>query len=301
MWARSLVMADVRALLKAKREEQRISHPCAAYNQGGQLRCTACSTIIKYSSAWNGHLGSKSHRTNAARVKEEEKIKEAKEDERRIGKRRVVSGDGGLPNEPKPPRSDNIVEQQSTAVSDGSTPDFPLDFFSDPSRSVVVGEADFDEEEEGGDKVNPSPTVIRQSQTSLDLEWAKFQEAVINAPVHADARETFEGATIFAEPQLSTEIPEGFPSSTAFESKSEFEPERTAVRNDEGEERRKREEEEKELIMDRLLDEERAQEEADERVNALKARLDLLRQKRLAARTRTKKLKANSTPIYNLH
>ena len=38
--------------------------------------------------------------------------------------------------------------------------------------------------------------------------------------------------------------------------------------------------EEKELIMDRILDEERAQEDADEKVRAVKARLALVRKKR---------------------
>jgi zinc finger protein 830 len=45
---------------------------------------------------------------------------------------------------------------------------------------------------------------------------------------------------------------------------------------------RKRLQEERELIMDRLLDEERAQEDADAKVSALKARLQAIKLKRAA-------------------
>jgi zinc finger protein 830 len=286
-WAPAITfkMADVRALLKAKREEKRISHPFAAYSQTGQLRCTACSTIVKHASAWNGHLGSKSHRTNAARVKEEEKRQEALEDGNRPGKRKAADGNISPPGEvSKKARLNNEDQQQQpTALSNAPATAFPSDFFSDPSRSIALGEAGSDEEE--GDKDTPPSAAAIPPQSNLDLEWARFQETVINVPMEADARETFERATIFAEPQLSNEIPEGFPSSVIPESNVEPGVEATTAPKDEVEARRKRENEEKELIMDRLLDEERAQEEADERVNALKARLDLLRQKRMAAKT----------------
>jgi len=49
-----------------------------------------------------------------------------------------------------------------------------------------------------------------------------------------------------------------------------------------------KEQDERELIMDRLLEEERAQEEADAKVMLLKSRLDALKQKRQAARAAAK-------------
>lgn len=49
--------------------------------------------------------------------------------------------------------------------------------------------------------------------------------------------------------------------------------------------RRKRElQEERELVMDRLIEEERAQEDADAKVNALKSRLEAIKLKRAAAK-----------------
>ena len=71
-------MADVRALLKAKRQEARITHPYAAYSSSGQLRCAVCGTAVKQASMWAGHLGSKAHRVNVAAAKaREEKEKDS--------------------------------------------------------------------------------------------------------------------------------------------------------------------------------------------------------------------------------
>ena len=65
-------MADVRALLKAKRQEARITHPYASYTASGQLRCIACGTPVKQASMWEGHIGSKAHRTAVMKMKARE-------------------------------------------------------------------------------------------------------------------------------------------------------------------------------------------------------------------------------------
>jgi zinc finger protein 830 len=59
----------------------------------------------------------------------------------------------------------------------------------------------------------------------------------------------------------------------------------------EEEEQTRKQREEKELIMDRILEEERAQEDADERVAALKARLVAVKAKRVAAKAKAQELK----------
>ena len=76
-------MSDVRALLKAKRQEARITHPLASYTSAGQLRCIACGTAVKHASAWEGHVGSKAHRTNAARLRQEQARAAQREQEER--------------------------------------------------------------------------------------------------------------------------------------------------------------------------------------------------------------------------
>lgn len=265
-------MADVRALLKAKRQEARISHPLASYNQSGELKCIPCAIKIKHASAWEGHLGSKVHRTNVARLKEQERAREEqrtrenKEEQERLskGKRKAEeeTQDISMEQEESTPKKPRL-----------SSAGFPDDFFSDPSRIPPIAENGFDEEEE--EVQNESAPAAPITSTPLDLEWERFQREVVNAP---DAKETYENATVFAEPVLVSEIPEGFPV-----------PETQPVSQEphkvnEDEVRRQKELDDRELIMDRLLEEERAQEEADMKVVAMKNKLDLLRKKREAAK-----------------
>ncbi|KAI0193102.1 hypothetical protein F4808DRAFT_442473 [Astrocystis sublimbata] len=55
-------MADVRALLRAHRAENRIKHPHAAYSEAGKLLCKLCHEGIKTESLWDAHLRAQSHR-----------------------------------------------------------------------------------------------------------------------------------------------------------------------------------------------------------------------------------------------
>ncbi|KAF5375584.1 hypothetical protein D9757_008534 [Collybiopsis confluens] len=267
-------MADVRALLKAKRQEARITHPLASYNQSGQLKCTACGVLVKHASAWEGHLLGKQHRSAQARLREQERAKEEQRLRENKGEQeRLLQG--------KRKAEDDITMQEEETVSeaatkrprlDESSTGFPDDFFSDLSRSLPIPENDSDDEEPQQTEAAP---VALAEPTSLDLEWEQFQRDVVNAPSFKD---TYENATIVAEPVLNTQTMEGFP--TQESSDLPLEPEKMK----EEETRRHKELEERELIMDRLLEEERAQEEADMKVVAMKNRLELVRKKREAVK-----------------
>jgi len=270
-------MADVRALLKAKRQEARVNHPLASYSSG-QLRCSVCGTNIKHASAWDGHLGSKAHRLNVARAKEEEKTRELqKAAQQAQSSKRKADEDA--------PGGDAAKRQK--AEDDGAdirAGIFPSDFFSDPSKAPPQPPSyDSDDDEIDSLPAAPAqvsePRVVAPGQSELDQEWIKFQQSVINAP---DTREAYDRATVFADAELVSDATEGFPQPHGEK------PLEAEGRLDADEERRKKENEEKELIMDRLMDEERAQEEADMKVNVLKSRLEALRTKRGAARTKSK-------------
>ncbi|OJA09785.1 hypothetical protein AZE42_07219 [Rhizopogon vesiculosus] len=264
-------MADVRALLKAKRQEARVNHPLASYTTAGQLRCSICGLNVKHASAWDGHLGSKAHRINVTRTKEEER---AREQQQAQSSKRKADEDVG----------DAAKKQKTEPVGSAThSSTFPSDFFSDPSK--VPPPTSYDSDDDEVDSLLAAPAqaserhVATLGQSELDQEWIKFQHTVINAP---DAREAYDRATVFAEPELAPDATEGFPSL-----QDEKSPEAEG-KLDADEERRRREQEERELIMDRLLDEERAQEEADMKVTVLKSRLEALRTKREAGRTRSK-------------
>jgi len=237
-------MADVRALLKAKRQEARISHPYATYTQSGLLKCVACTTTVKHASAWEGHLGSKAHRTNVVRMREIEQqriLQEQQQQQVTNGKRKAEESGG----------EEEEQQQQSKRVKVDGNGGFPMDFFSDSSRQLPVADNDSDEEMADVD-APPAPTQTGP-KSALDLELERFERQVARAPNHQD---TYDSATVFAEAQLVDETPEGFPPREGDEAIAEQEPE-----IDEEELRRRKEQDERELIMDRLLDEERAQEE----------------------------------------
>lgn len=284
-----LAMSDARALLKAKRQEARVTHPLAAYSSSSQLRCVACGTAIKHASSWEGHVGSKAHRVNAAKLREQQQ-KQA-EQARENGKRKAADDDENddamesdtavkkrrlSPEEPPPVTI--VAASKTPAGSSG----FPSDFFSDPSKAPSPLNSDDENEEEA----EQPPATAQSSPSAVDAEWEQFQQTVLNAPEESK-QEAYERATVFAEPVLSSKVPEGFPPLHETGGESDAAP----VPPTEDELRRKKEQDEKELIMDRLMDEERAQEEADAKVSMLKQRLENLRRQRLAAKV----AKANST------
>ena len=309
-------MADVRALLKAKRQEVRITHPLATYTSTGQLRCIACGTAVKHASAWEGHIGSKAHRTNAARLREE-RAREAQRaaEEQESLKRKAMEvdededdedGDGDTlmgdhdakrrrteSEEPHPataPGAQAAAAAPTSAASKAKRGALPADFFSDPSMAPPAEDEEEDDQNEAEGAGAPAPAP--ETQDVLDLEWQKFQQSVINAP---DYQETYERATVAAEPVLSAEIPQGFPSGAegagAEQGENGNEKEEEL---DEEAKRRRKEQEERELIMDRLLEEEQAQEEADARVSVLKSKLEALKRNREAARAAKAKKAAKS-------
>lgn len=264
-------MSDVRTLLKAKRQEIRIDHPLASYTPNGQLRCVICETSIKHPSAWDGHLGSKGHRTNAVRIREEERRRkelelELEEEAKRL-KRKVPEDD--MNRDIK-----GAVKKPRATAPQSSMSNLPSDFFSDPSQAPLPSLNDSDDEDETGEVAAVTKPVDGGGDPSLDQEWIQFRQSVINAP---DAVAAYDGATIFAEPELVSDPSEGFPTQDGVHTQS-------VTKVDENERRRK-EQEERELIMDRLMDEERAQEEADMKVVIMKNKLDALRKRREASRS----------------
>jgi len=279
-------MSDVRALLKAKRQEARIQHPYASYTSAGQLRCIVCETVVKQASAWAGHVGSKAHRENVARQRTSKTTDQQEETTTSTGKRKVGEGDPSDDQE-VPPASESkkrkvTPEGPSRPTAEHSNA-FPSDFFSDPSRVPIPSVDDNSSDEDEGNFIQMPPAV---TNNLVDLEWQRFQQELLTpAPTPADQRhEAFKRATVFAEPELLPENVLGLPTRDPSDVDAE-------VPKNEEELRKRKEEDEKELIMDRLLEEERAQEEADAKVVSLKGRLDALKKRRNEAKaTRAKKL-----------
>jgi len=135
----------------------------------------------------------------------------------------------------------------------------------------------------------------------IDAEWEAFQRAISSVSKPPPQREpnqtAFARATVAAEPELVQNAQDGFPDSVMDPNAMEGGVNAQAqaeggggvasgdpVEDSEEQKARRRVKDERELVMDRLVDEERAQEEADARVSALKARLDLVKKRREQAR-----------------
>jgi zinc finger protein 830 len=266
-------MTDVRALLKQKRQEARIAHPLAAYTVAGVLRCVACDAPV--AGAWDGHVGSKAHRLAAARLREADA---RRAEEARVARKRMADAGADAMDQDADGPTPKRQATPATAAAAAAATGFPADFFSDASRAGPLSAPDSDDDE-AEDASAPPPT-------GVDAEFAAFQAFMnTSAPATADPTQSaFAHATVFAEPEL-VDAPEGIPASalgTAPPPEPEPEPELT-----EAQKRQLKAHDEAELVMDRLLEEERAQEEADARVTMLRARMDAMRRKREAAK-RTK-------------
>lgn len=269
-------MSDVRALLKAKRQEARIDHPYASYNSSGQLKCLICGTTVKHASAWEGHLGSKPHRVNVVREREEERL--MREKSKTQASKEDVNADQKEEEQPQTADSsfsskrrlfdDSQVDEHAEKRRKLEKKNLPVDFFSDPSRAPVLSPDDSDEDDTTATMSGPQrqPDV---PQSAIDLEYELFQRELTKT---ADSEDVYNRATIMADAVVASTTPVTTMKDEVAEPTEE-------------EIRRKHEQEEKELIMDRLLEEERAQEDADTRVLLLKKRVELLRKRRQVAKS----------------
>lgn len=132
------------------------------------------------------------------------------------------------------------------------------------------------------------------AQSKLEDEWAQFEADLIKLPLSilkpASAavdtnKDVYDRATVFAPALVFDDTPEGFPAgSTGAGNVSQQNGAKATAEEGPTDSEAQKLMEEKELMMDRMLDEERAQEEADERVLRLKERLENIKKKRAWAK-----------------
>ncbi|KAI1435458.1 hypothetical protein GGR50DRAFT_321925 [Xylaria sp. CBS 124048] len=67
-------MADARALLRARRAENRIRHPNAAYSASGRLFCKLCQGPVKSESLWDTHIRSQIHRQRLQSIQQQQSL-----------------------------------------------------------------------------------------------------------------------------------------------------------------------------------------------------------------------------------
>ncbi|EPQ28875.1 uncharacterized protein PFL1_03677 [Pseudozyma flocculosa PF-1] len=253
--------SSTRSLFRAAASERKaagssgIQDPFASYNPStGALRCSACNYLaIKHESLWASHASSKSHRTNAARIKAERERQDeallARQSANHEGKRKADDDGYGQPTE----------RGQGTGEGD--------------SKRAKV-----DTETAAGDA----------GAEDIDPEWEAFQREIAEAEASATqaadpVQAQYASATIEVEPVIKGRGADAAAAAgTADGEGGEGQDGQPAEEETEEERRARREQEEREEIYSRYEEEQRIQDEAEERVSALKAKLERLKAARLA-------------------
>jgi zinc finger protein 830 len=228
---------------------------------------------------------------------------------------------------PDPPRSTGTGTGASH-LHQAFPADFFSDPARAPPRTSSGGQDDDDDDDDdvemdhghGHDqkaKMAGAAAAPAPPKSQFDAEWDAFERDMqqqrssrpsggndesAEAAEATDPQEMYARATIAAEPELVSRF-EGLPfdgGATAQEGTTEqgmpgaggtgTEEEGGRKVSKEELERRRKERDERELIMDRLMEEERAQEDAYGRVALLKNRIQMLKQKRELAKTKGKKV-----------
>ncbi|KIS69517.1 uncharacterized protein UMAG_02056 [Mycosarcoma maydis] len=249
---------DARSLLRAVASERAklgasgVSDAFASYSANGGLRCSACDYLaIKHESLWGAHVLSKSHRTNVARIHKEEQVRQAELERTKAGKRKATQGDG----------------------RDASPSDAAAD--ATHARSTLASKKARADTEQ----------VVTDTPPTLDPEWELFKSQVesIEPDLDHPSDTPIAGAALEAEPQLISQddLDQRHDTDAVLWEKSAEELE--------AEERARIEQQEREEILSRMEEEQRQQDEADQRVSALKQRLQRLKQARLDRQKANKK------------
>ena len=142
-----------------------------------------------------------------------------------------------------------------------------------------------EEEDQNGDE--EAAKRARKSETAqpVDAEWERFQREVLDAPSaeQQPSLTSYADATIEVGPELRR-APGDDREEAEEEDEEEDEPERANKVETEAERRARLEREDREEILARFEEEQRVQDEADERVAALKSRFERLKQARAGRR-----------------
>ncbi|KAL9936741.1 hypothetical protein V8E36_004809 [Tilletia maclaganii] len=278
--------SDARSLLRAAAQQRKadgIQDRYASYHPTTQaLRCAACAFLpIKHDSLWSSHASSKSHRNNVARLNSEEQRRAA-------AAPRSAAG----PSSKKGKRKQD--DDDETTLYTKANESASSEQLASPARASQIPNGAGGPEAkrarialgEAGSATSSSQQGIAAQSVDED-EWARFEQEVLEADHHAGSAATgndfdiHAAAALSAEPVLHGQAGDGDGDDVMQEDDGNA-PAALSEAQLEEERRLQREREEKEEILMRFEEEQRLQDEADERVNALKNRIQAFKAARQA-------------------
>ena len=262
--------------MRSKASSSRLTHPHARYDKQGRLSCALCALPVKHDALWTAHLQSKSHR---------ERARAAEQEQEGESKKRARGEDGAAPA-PKRRRDDGQDEDDGEEQL-GEVDGLPADFFSDKSKAPAAG------------NVTTAPAGTSASaaadtatgEPDLDAELAAFEASLDvpddggaaatgagGAPVLPSAYALGPGATISG---AAVEYEHGAPKIYDEEEEAAlaangqgYEDGEEEEQETEEEKRERLEREEREELLARMLEEEREQAEADDKVQVSQMQID---------------------------
>ncbi|UZJ54047.1 hypothetical protein CBS101457_003367 [Exobasidium rhododendri] len=247
--SRSLLRAaSAAASSSALSSQEGIKDRFASYHPTTKLlRCLACQyVVVKHESLWASHTASKSHRSNVAqiRIQEEENRERDRQGESKAnGQEKATEASGS--------KRKGIDDEMGVEMNSDAAKRFRND--------TRIGE--------------------------VDTEWEKFQREVLNAPsaLRPPPLSTYADATIEVAPELRRgNVNADVDVDADGEEGDEVDEVVVKKRETEVERKTRLEQEEREEILSRFEEEQRVQDEADERVTALRNRLERIKQARSA-------------------
>ncbi|GAA5957512.1 hypothetical protein JCM8115_001342 [Rhodotorula mucilaginosa] len=271
-------MSSLKSMMAAKKAQHRITAPHAKYSNSGQLSCSLCGLAIKHESLWGAHVQSKAHRVNVQKLEAEQR-QAAAEAERSSAKRRREDGPGD--------DEEGAGGDASKRARDGDEVGrLPSGFFADPSQAPPP--APSTSSSAAGASTHESTSAAMQGRDAAqeeeeDPEWAEFEKYLASGSNAGPAQDSgasrsTASATIKAAPvKFEFGAPVVEEDGEGVGAGGDDEPEEEEEQETEEERIEREMREEREEMMARLEEEEREQREADEKVTALKKRLEAIR------------------------
>ncbi|KAK4056419.1 hypothetical protein OIO90_002562 [Microbotryomycetes sp. JL221] len=304
-------MSSLRKLMKDKSTAARLTHSLARYDTRGNLSCSVCHVQIKTAALFGPHLQSKAHRSNVQKQQQQQQRQASSLTAAGVHKRPRPDNDEHEPvdddvtlngNDNKRIRSqhqpsqsqhdddddDGDGEDDDAARATGSrSTALPDDFFADPTQAPTMLQQD-DDEDDKDDRDDRTGTGNGAAADEDDPEWAEFEASLRQDGTSSiGPAVTQPSATISAAP---VEYEFGAPKIEGVDDDAEQrDQEDDDVEPEETEEERlaRLDREEKEEIMQRIEQEELEQKLADDKVVALKKKLELMKAQRKAKAKQT--------------
>lgn len=272
----TIIMADVRSLLKNERAARRIQHKHAAYSTAGSLMCLICHVQMKTESLWEGHLRSPGHIMRLAKRQEAER-------ERNVTAN--TNGSEGNNKKRKAGDEEEDIDDDTSKKRSKTTPtalegffvpatDTPKERSESPSKSAIPHDMQIPSRPATPAKPTKSPTPNKQPTVDED-EWAAFEADIAAADIPA---EVVSEAVISAPAMTTAEL---------------------EARSAEEEKKQRKERLEAELEGDKEDADRKLLEEFEE-MEGLEQRVKRLREKREALRSKEKEVGTTATATVSI-